>query len=248
MHLNVFIVDDELQTQATLKTLLLEFCHGVTVAGMTGDINEALEQLATQPIDVLFLDINLGNGNTGFDLLDQLGAYDCDVVFVTAYDSYALKAFNYAAVHYLLKPVNRVMLRDTIARIRKRRATVTPKIVPPQPETQQGVPRIALSDKDKTEFVPLTDIVYLESSGSYTIFCLKDRRRFIRSKNLKHFEEALMQYGHFIRIHKSYIVNREQIKAYRKSSQELEFLNDDVLPVSIGYRTFLEQLGDRFIP
>ncbi len=249
MHLNVFIVDDEQQTQTTLKTLLLEFCHGVTVVGMTGDINEALEQLAVQPVDVLFLDINLGNGNTGFDLLDQLGTYDCDVVFVSAYDSYAIKAFNYAAVHYLLKPVNRIMLRDTIARIRKRRTAGAKQLAGMlQQSAQNSVPRIALSDKDKTEFVPLSDIVYLESSGSYTIFFLKDKRRFIRSKNLKYFEETLMQYRHFIRIHKSYIVNRDQIKAYRKSSQELEFLNDEILPVSIGYRTFIEQLGSRFIP
>ncbi len=246
--MKTILIDDEPLARSMLAELL-EDEKDIEIVASCNDGFEGLKAIQEHQPDLIFLDINLGNGNTGFDLLDQLGTYDCDVVFVSAYDSYAIKAFNYAAVHYLLKPVNRIMLRDTIARIRKRRTAGAKQLAGMlQQSAQNSVPRIALSDKDKTEFVPLSDIVYLESSGSYTIFFLKDKRRFIRSKNLKYFEETLMQYRHFIRIHKSYIVNRDQIKAYRKSSQELEFLNDEILPVSIGYRTFIEQLGSRFIP
>ena len=252
MHLNIFIVDDEPQAQMTLKALLEEFCPGVTVTGMAGNIAAALTQMDTQQVDVLFLDVNLGSSDTGFDLLDQLGAYDCDVVFVTAYESYAVKAFNYAAAHYLLKPVNRIMLKDTMARIRKRRtvnlaANMRQLADMLQHNLQDSVARIALSDTGKTEFVPITDILYMESSGSYTIFFLNDKRQFIRSKNLKFFEDTLIAYPQFMRVHKSYIVNRDQIKAYRKNTQELEFFNGATVPISIGYRTLLEQLGNRFI-
>lgn len=252
MHLNIFIVDDEPQAQMTLKALLEEFCPGVTVIGMAGNIAAALTQMDTHQVDVLFLDVNLGSSDTGFDLLDQLGSYDCDVVFVTAYESYAVKAFNYAAAHYLLKPVNRIMLRDTMARIRKRRtanlATNMRQLADMLQHNQQdSVARIALSDTGKTEFVPITDILYMESSGSYTIFFLNDKRQFIRSKNLKFFEDTLIAYPQFMRVHKSYIVNRDQIKAYRKNTQELEFFNGATVPISIGYRTLLEQLGNRFI-
>ena len=253
MHLNVFIVDDEPQTQTTLKELLEAFCADITVTGMAGNIPEALSRLSTQQIDVLFLDVNLGNGNTGFDLLDQLGVYQYDVVFVTAYETYALKAFNYAAVHYLLKPVNRIVLQDTIGRIRKRRMTDLNAGVQQLADTLQRnletvVPKIALSETGKTEFVPIADITYLESNGSYTTFFLKDKRRFVKSKNLKYFEDALVQYSQFMRVHKSYIVNRDQIKAYHKISQELEFLNGATVPMSIGYRAFIEQLGSHIVP
>jgi two-component system LytT family response regulator len=252
MHLNIFIVDDELQTRTTLKALLQEFCPGTTVTGMAGDIHEALSQLGTLQVDVLFLDINLGDGSTGFDLLDQLGSYNYDVVFVTAYESHAMKAFDYEAVHYLLKPVNRIVLRDTIARIRKRRTANQTTNVQQlaeilQANQQNAAPRIALSDTGKTEFVPISDIIYMESNGSYTVFYLADKRHFIRSKNLKYFEDTLMQYPQFMRVHKSYIVNRDQIRAYRKNSQELEFFNGSVIPISLGYRTFIEQLGSKFI-
>ena len=252
MNLNTFIVDDEPQTRIILKELLEEFCPDITVTGMAGSIAEALNTPATQQADVLFLDINLGGSHTGFDLLDQLGPYGGDIVFVTAYEEYALKAFDYGAVHYLLKPVSRIMLMDTVARIRKRRMTGMTAGVQQltdalQRNLQTSEPRIALSDTGKTEFVPIGDIVYLESNGSYTLFFLKDKRRFVRSKNLKYFEDALAQYPQFMRVHKSFIVNRDQIRAYRKNSQDLEFFNGAIAPISIGYRTLLEQLGDHFI-
>ena len=109
------------------------------------------------------------------------------------------------------------------------------------------VPRIALSDMSKTEFVSIDDITYLESNGSYTVFHLKDKRHFIRSKNLKYFEDALMTYPKFIRVHKSYLINRDQVKAFRKGSQELELFSGAMVPVSIRYRSLLEQLGHHLI-
>lgn len=250
MQLTTFIVDDEQQTRETLRELLQEFCPEVVVKGMAGSIGEALAAIPAKDIDILFLDINLEGTQTGFDLLDQLGHYDFDVVFVTAYEEYAVKAFAYAAVHYLLKPVSHRMLIDTIYRIRKRKAAaagVKQLTDTLQQTLQSSTPRIALSDMNKTEFVPIDDIVYLESSGSYTNFYLEDKRHFVKSKNLKYFEDMLMKYAQFVRVHKSYVVNSHHIRAYRKSSQELEFFNGILVPVSIGYRALLDQLGNRFI-
>lgn len=250
MELTTFIVDDEQQTRDALQELLLEFCPGVVIKGTAGSISEALAVLPSKEIDILFLDINLDGTQTGFDLLDQLGPYDFDVVFVTAYEEYAVKAFAYAAVHYLLKPVSHRMLIDTIYRIRKKKtaaAGVKQLTDTLQQTLQATAPRIALSDMNKTEFVPIDDIVYLESSGSYTNFYLEDKRLFVKSKNLKYFEDALMKHVQFVRVHKSYIVNGHHIRAYRKGSQELEFFNGTVVPVSIGYKALLDQLGNRFI-
>jgi len=251
MVLNAFIVDDEQQTRNALQTLLEEFCPDVTIRGTAGDLGEALAAIPRHDIDILFLDINLG-GHTGFDLLDRIGPHHFDIVFVTAYEAYALKAFEYAAVHYLLKPVSHHTLRDTVARVRKRKEAV------PSADLQQlsdkllqalspASPRIALSDMHKTEFVYLDDIAYLESNGSYTVFYLKDNRNFVKSRNLKYFEDAFMAHPRFVRVHKSYVVNRDQVRAYRKQSQELELFGGAVIPVSIGYRLLLEHLGHALI-
>ncbi|MFA6059084.1 MAG: LytTR family DNA-binding domain-containing protein [Taibaiella sp.] len=252
MILNAFIVDDEPKTRNILQALLLEFCPGVAVKGMVGDITEAVAAIPKQHIDILFLDINLGNNNTGFDLLDQLKPYDFDIVFVTAYETHALKAFDYGAAHYLLKPVNHNVLQETMDRIRKRKEMNNATGMQQLANTLQQallpvVPRIALSDMNKTEFVSIDDIAFLESNGSYTIFHLKDKRHFIRSKNLKYFEDALMAYPKFIRVHKSYVINRDQVRSFRKSTQELELFSGAIVPVSIRYRSLLEQLGHHLI-
>lgn len=252
MTLNAFIVDDEQQTRNTLQALLEEFCPDVILKGAAGDITAAMTAIPGQSIDLLFLDINLGDNQSGFDLLDRMKPYDFDIVFVTAYEAHALKAFTYEATHYLLKPINHHMLRDTVARVRKRKEqTAMPGIRQLADTLQQAlspvVPRIALSDTSKTEFVSIDDITHLESNGSYTVFHLKDKRHFVRSKNLKYFEDAFIAYSQFIRVHKSYVINRNQVKAYRKNSQELEFFSGAVIPVSIGYRTLLEQLGPHLI-
>lgn len=251
MVLNAFIVDDEQQTRNTLQALLQEFCPEVTIRGTAGSIEEAGSALSGQPIDILFLDIDLGDHHTGFDLLDRLKPYEFDVVFVTAHDGYALKAFEYEAVHYLLKPVSHNELRDTVARVRKRKERSTTKdlrqLTDALQRLQPVVPKVALTDTNKTEFVPIDEITYLESSGSYTVFHLKDKRHFVRSKNLKHFEDTFAAYPQFIRVHKSYIVNRDQVRAFRKNSQELELVNGATVPVAIGYRNLLEQLGQNRI-
>ncbi|RYZ21293.1 MAG: response regulator transcription factor, partial [Sphingobacteriales bacterium] len=221
MKLNAFIVDDESHSRRILQSMLLGFHESVHVAGTAHDITQAVAVIKELQIDILFLDVNLGGGKTGFDLLDTLKDYRFDVVFVTAYDNHSLKAFQYNAVHYLLKPIQAAALRDTISRVAKRRTSANV-----QPERQfreqaavaPAVPRVALSDSGKTSFVSMGEIEYLESRGSYTAFHLCDQRSFVRSKNLKFFEDALMAYPAFVRVHKSYIVNRDRACLFRKGT------------------------------
>lgn len=252
MQLTAFIVDDEQHVRKTLQELLQQFCPEVQIKGTAGNIEETLATICTQQVDILFLDINLGNSLTGFDLLDKLPRYVFDIVFVTAHAEYAVKAFEYNAVHYLLKPVSYHMLVDTIERIKKRKVANASieleRLTSTLRNTLQVMPsRIPLSDNSKTEFVAVDEIAYLESRGSYTVFHLADHRQYIRSRNLKHFEDALQEYPRFVRIHKSFIVNTAHIKAYRKNNQHLELSNGITLPTVIGYRTLVAQLGDDLI-
>lgn len=253
MQLTAFIVDDEQHVRRTLQELLQQFCPEVQIKGTAGNMEDALTAIYQEKVDVLFLDINLGNSLTGFDLLDKLPRYVFDIVFVTAHAEYAVKAFEYNAVHYLLKPVNYHLLVDTIDRIKRRKeASASVDLQRLSNSMHSTLPvlpsRIPLSDNNKTEFVAIDDIAYLEGKGSYTVFHLADRRQYIRSRNLKHFEDALQEYHRFVRIHKSFIVNKTHIKAYQKNNQHLELFNGITLPTVIGYRSLISQLGDDLIP
>lgn len=252
MQLSVLIVDDEQQVRDTLAELLRQFCPYVTIAGTVAGVDEALHAIYAFKVDVLLLDINLGSNTSGFDLLDKVQRHQLDVIFITAYAEQALKAFEYAAVHYLLKPVDYRMLMEAMDRIHKRKEimavadirNLAHALQHPQPAAPS---KIALSDNNITRFVPVDEIAYLESKGSYTIFHLEDRQRYTKSRNLKYFEDALSQHTQFVRVHKSFIVNRKHIKAYRKNGQDLELFNGSVVPMSIGFRAFIEQSGDQFI-
>ena len=251
MPLNAFIVDDEQHVRQTLQELLKQFCPEVEVKGTAGTIEDSLSALQLHKVDVLFLDINLGN-QTGFDLLSRLPRFAFDVVFVTAYAEHAVKSFEYNAVHYLLKPVSHRMLIDTIERIKKRKEagslTELQRLTSSLHHILQPLPsKILFSDAVKTEFVAIDDITYLESNGSYTIFHLADDRHYTKSRNLKYFEDTLQAYPQFVRVHKSFIVNKKHIKAYKKSNQYLELSNGAMVPNAIGYRDLLEQLGDDII-
>jgi two-component system LytT family response regulator len=252
MQLTAFIVDDEQHVRKTLQELIQQFCPEVEIKGTAGNIEDTLAVICQQKVDILFLDVNLGNSLTGFDLLDKLPRYVFDIVFVTAHAEHAVKAFEYNAVHYLLKPVSYHMLVDTIDRIKKRKEANASidlqRLTNTLQNTLQVLPsRIPLSDNNKTEFVAIDEIAYLEGKGSYTVFHLADRRQYIRSRNLKHFEDALQEYPRFVRIHKSFIVNKTHIKAYQKNNQHLELFNGITLPTVIGYRTLITQLGDDLI-
>ncbi|XZF14902.1 LytR/AlgR family response regulator transcription factor [Chitinophagaceae bacterium MMS25-I14] len=245
MHINAFIVDDEVQTRETLQALLQEFCPEVNITGIAATVPEALSGLRTQKIDILFLDINLGNNTTGFDLLDMLRGVSYEVVFVTAYEEYALKAFEYAALNYLLKPVNRNKLIDTVNRVKKKKAAAVSE--PPasrllSDKVNAPAYRITLNHLGTTYLVSVDDILLLEAKGSYTIFYLTENRSYTQSKGLKHFEEMLSVYPQFVKVHRSYVVNKHHVVSYKKDSGKLLLTNDIIVPVSISYRSFIELL------
>lgn len=243
MKLSALIFGDELQVGNIMQKLLLQFCPEVAVKSMASTPEDAFTAIHNYKIDVLFLDINLGNTCNGFELLDKLYQYDFDIVFISAHTEYVVKAFAYDATHYLRKPADYHMLIETIYRMKRRKETTTAtdmrQLTPPS--------KIALSDIHSTQFVSLDDIAYLESNGSYTVFHLRDKQRYTKSRNLKYFEDALGEHTRFVRVHKSFIVNKAHIKGYRKSDQHLELFNGAVVPAAIGYRALVAHLGDHLI-
>lgn len=230
MSFKVLIVDDESSSRDNLKALLEQMCPEIVITGSTGKVEEAVELVYSTKPEVLFLDVHLGD-RTGFDLLDILYKYNCDVVFTTASEDFARKAFQYGAVNYLTKPIDYKELVTCMYRIRQHRA-----------DHYESIRTIALSDASKTDFVPLEKIVYLKSNGPYTIFYLEDGKQYTQSKHLKFYEDCLQGNKHFIRVHKSYMVNKRHAKSYRKMTAELECIGNALIPVTINYRKLMELL------
>ncbi|MBL7922171.1 MAG: response regulator transcription factor [Bacteroidia bacterium] len=229
MKLRALIVDDEIHARENLKYLLEKFCPEIEVAGMANGVASAIEAVNALNPQVLFLDICMPSGTEGFDLLDALPEKKFQVVFVTAFKDYAIRALNANAIHYLQKPVDVDDLkmavkklvttdqlftesREQLLNYIKSLENLTKAIQP-----SHGVPRITINHAKGFKIVDPNDFMYLEGEGNYTSIIFIDGTKYVDTKSIGVYEDILDP-QHFFRIHKSHIVNVLYVK---------EFLNDD---------------------
>jgi two-component system, LytTR family, response regulator len=220
-NIRSIIVDDEPGNVITLAELLKEYCPQVTIIGTAANIEEAYNLVVKTLPQLIFLDIEMPNGN-GFDLLDKIGRDlpDFEVVFVTAFDNYAIKAFKYAALDYILKPVNIEELQKIVQKVNSRlndkntniRITSLLSNLKSQNNTFQ---KIGLPTIEGFHFEDIDDIIHLEAEGNYTNVYLKNKKIELVSKTLKEFEDILPE-SVFCRVHHSSIININYIKKYYK--------------------------------
>lgn len=191
----------------------------VDVLGTVSNAREAKKFIETNTIDLLFLDIEMPNGS-GFDLLESLGDnINFKIIFITAYHEYALKAFKFSAVDYLLKPINIEDLQAAVHKVqpgtdfesKEKISTLIENIS----RKGEAMEKIAIPSMEGLQFVNLEEIVYCESQDNYTQFFLTDGRRIMVSKTIKHFEE-LLDPDSFFRVHRSNIINLKYIDKYVK--------------------------------
>ncbi len=226
------IVDDEPKNIKILRGLLDEFCPNVAVLGEATNSEDAKQVFQDVRPDIVFLDIEIPYGNA-FDLLDQLKPVDFEVIFITAFDEYSLKAFKYSALDYLLKPVNIEELMQAVAKVEKR---LEHKLInlqlnnlfhnfSRQPGDSQ---RIALTAMDGgIVFMEIRDILRVEAKGGYTFVFDKTGKYYISSRAIKEYEEMLPP-DIFFRIHNSYIINVFRIKKYHKGRGGVVEMDDGV--------------------
>ena len=215
--IRAIIVDDEKSSRATLSWLLETYCPEVELVGMADGIDPGLALVKDQKPDLLFLDIDLTSG-TGFDLLEKVGDKEFEVIFVTAYHEYATKAFEFSALHYLLKPVNPDKLKDAVGRIDKKTKSHSIEkfeaLVANLKSTTGQLQKLMIPTQDGFELVDVQDVIYCESDGSYTRLFLTDRK-IMASKTLGGFEELLA--GHnFFRIHRGHLINLRLVIKYTR--------------------------------
>lgn len=217
--INSVIVDDEPGNVITLKELLRLYCPGVAVIDTAPDAEKAFNVISGVKPDLVFLDIEMPYGNA-FDLLDKLSPVKFEIIFITAFNNYAVKAFKYAALDYILKPVNIEELKQAVAKAEKRLQEKTENIrvktlLNNLKLTGSSTPKISLATDSGFELEEVQNILYLEASGSYTFVYTKIGTKYTIPKNLKEFEEILPE-AIFCRVHHSYIINIGGIKKYSK--------------------------------
>ena len=219
MQLKSFIIEDELKSVNVLQSLLREFCPEVTNCGHAMTIKDAVPLIEELRPDLVFLDIELPNEN-GFKLLDYFSEPFFDIVFTTAYDQYAIKAFRLAAVDYLLKPIGIDQLQDAVSKVIKKqsqRHDIATYSVLKENVINRKPAKIALPIKNGFSFVKLDDVIYCQASRSYTFFHLVKGQKIIISKPLKWFEKTLDDDVNFFRVNRSFLINLDYIQSYSRS-------------------------------
>jgi two-component system, LytTR family, response regulator len=232
--LKAIIIDDEERARNTLSGLLNSYCPEVTILSACANVPDGVLAINKHKPDVVFLDIEMPDYN-GFELLGFFREIDFDIIFVTAYSEYAIKAFEVSAVDYILKPIDIDQLKNSVEKLKhKKLQSQVQEQFELLKESYKGddVKKIALSMSNGLTFVEVSEIVLLEADGAYTTFHLKNGQKIVVSKKLKFYEDLLSNRPFFFRTHRSYFINVNYIKKYSKSENAILMDNDCTVSLS----------------
>ena len=230
------IIDDEQSNIENLSTLLKTYCPRVIIAGSANTVDNALEKIGSEQPDQIFLDIQLGL-QSGFDLLKQLPHKDFEVIFVTAFHKYGIEAIKFAALDYLLKPVE---IPELVLAVNKaedkpiaKRKTEQLNFLLNHLRNEEAAPaKIALPQLHEIRYVAINDIIRCEADNSYTLFYLSNNDKIMVSRSIKEYSELLKPIG-FLRTHQSHLVNSLFVKSWiKEDGGTLLLTNGDKIPVS----------------
>ena len=228
--LKVVIVDDEKNVRIVIKKLLSFTGVGYEVVGEAPSIAQAKEVILKTNPDLVLLDIKLDDG-TGFELLKQLPKINFQVIFITAYNEYAIKAFKFSALDYILKPIDPLELKEAVIKANK---SINSKkeldlLLKNLDDNNTDFEKLVIKTTQRTYFIDIADIFYFQADGSYTKVITKEHS-ILASKNLKYFQEILSK-EQFIRPHQSFLINKTHISGVKG---EVIMLNNKFkIPISI---------------
>ncbi len=246
--LQAVIIEDEQASRTTLKNYLEKYCPNVELLGEAENVNQGFELINSTDPELVFLDIEMPFGNA-FDLLEKFKSIEFEIIFITAFSEYALKALNLSASSYLLKPLNIDQLISSVtqaaqsARNKKRIHSSNILLENLTIENQQ-LKKIALPLIDGFEVVTLKEIVQCNAYDNFTQIFLSNGSKKTVCRTLKFYEELLSDYN-FLRVHKSYMINLNWVKQYKKGKTgEIILSNGNYIPLSASRKkTFLEKFN-----
>jgi two-component system, LytTR family, response regulator len=218
--MKALVIDNEINLRTALSVLLREYCPDITVIETADGVQSGLQKIRAFQPDIILLDVEMDDG-TGFDLMKQVTDASFQLIFVTAHNKYAIEAFRFSAIDYLLKPVDPDALQHSISKAAKhiRNSNLHQQVqvlLNQMTGIQNLEKKIVLKDLENTYFIRVADILYCEAEGTYTRFFIKNSNTVIVSKNLKEYESILEPIG-FIRTHHSFLVNPSHIKLYDRT-------------------------------
>lgn len=245
--IHAVLIDDEQNNIDNLTILLKQYCPQVTVVATAKSATEGENIILQHSPDLVFLDIQMPE-RSGFDLLKSLNNYSFEIIFVTAYDQYGIQAVKFAAIDYLLKPINIEELKLAVQKViqknalKKQNLQLENLIQLIQQKNQKEFHRIALQSTKETRFVETEKIVRCESANNYTTFFLSTGEKIMTSKPIFEYEEILHDYE-FIRCHQSHLVNKRFIKSWVKEDGGYLLLDDlSQIPVSRQKKEYIKSL------
>jgi two-component system LytT family response regulator len=227
------IVDDEKNGRGNLRGVLNQYCPEVDVVGEAEDVLQAIELIGALAPDLVFLDIEMPGGN-GFKVFDYFKEPTFSVIFVTAYNHYAIQAIRFSALDYILKPIDAFLLKSAVNRFTQSRTKEDQRLeqfLKNEIRAKENK-RIALPTADKINYIEINQIVKCQGEANYTKVHMCNGEEQLVSKPLVDYEEILADYG-FIRCHKSYLVNVSHIQSFVKSDGGYLIMSDrSTVPVS----------------
>ncbi|MFI5124504.1 MAG: LytR/AlgR family response regulator transcription factor [Chitinophagales bacterium] len=245
--LKALLVDDELNSLQNLQLKIQEYCPSIRVVAQTQRPEEAIELIQQHKPDVVFLDIEMPR-MSGFKMLEQMDDIDFEIIFITAYNHYAINAIRISAFDYLVKPVSIEDLQLTVGRLEqftakksRERADILKRNLA-NPKTQED--QMAIPTNDGLEFIQIKQIIRIESSSNYSKLILQSGKTLLVTRQLKDFEELLEDYR-FYRIHHSHLINLNYIAKYvRGDGGQITMRNGDMIDVSRRKKeVFLKLIG-----
>ncbi|HLS30444.1 MAG TPA: LytTR family DNA-binding domain-containing protein [Flavobacteriaceae bacterium] len=243
--IKIVILDDEKHCTEILETLIGKMQRNYEILGVFNDPIKALSFINEYEIDLLFLDIQMPKMN-GFKLLDRISPIEFDVIFTTAYDQYAIRAFEYSAFHYLLKPITEKSLVQCLLSWEQRKRKVNAEqwgLLRKAVDQETTSPsKIALPTGTGFEIMKVDEIVRCQSENNYTSFVFEDGTRTLVCRTLKDVERILPE-EYFLRIHQSHLINAKFVKSINRQSGGTIFMVDGgEIPISRQKKNYIDKL------
>ena len=248
MVIKAVIVDDELGARESLSKIIEKNCKNIEVVAKANSMLSAYELIANHQPDLVFLDIEMPNGNA-FDLLEKFKEINFNIIFVTAFYHYAIKAIKFSAIDYILKPVDPEELIGAVHRFETQLGNKNSldkkfKMLLSNVRPDNKLKKVGIPDGDGLIFINLTDIIRCESDGNYTYFIMTTGKKIVVSRTMGEYEQMFSD-DNFFRIHRSHLINLEHVKKYIKGEGGYVIMSDNS-QVEVSRRNkidFLEKLS-----